>query len=91
MWKLGNVVMQEDMQEGRLRFHAQTPCGELHHDVAVILEPGSLNPGLQITNTALGVSAVQRALILLERWREHVGLEPSHAVNCFTEPVVAVV
>ncbi len=50
-------------------------CGEvLFPRAIVILEPKSVNPGIAITGTALGLRGMKRAVALIEEERAKLGL-----------------
>jgi hypothetical protein len=66
-----------------LTFDLEPPCGGKFVNVAIIHEPESPNPGLNLTSkcATLGVASIQRMLLLLEEWRADKGLPPSMAAS----------
>ena len=85
---LGNITLREDMQNGMLLFDMVGNCGT-HRWVncARVHEPGSVNPGLEVDKTC-GIAGVQKMIVLLDLWREHVGLERSNATVGLDDPVM---
>jgi len=50
-------------------------CGEVSFPRAVIvLEPKSVNPGIAVTGTAMGLRGLKKAIRLVERERKKIGL-----------------
>jgi hypothetical protein len=44
-------------------------CGQRFSNVITVFDPLSVNPGMSLNGTALGISAVKQALMLLDKWK----------------------